>query len=810
MKIQFYPYDFQYKVEDGLTYFYFYGKLKDGKKIIVKQQYQPYFYASLEGVDVNLLNDKLKGMQVDNAKVTSWEEVEKELIGKKEKFYKVFVNYPKAVPIISKRLQELGVECYEKDILFVHRYLRDNGIIPMALVETEGEYIDSEFKAALFLAEKVEQKNQDVKIDWNILAVDIETYAENREIDMKKNPILMIALQGKNFRKVVTWKDFDHDLDYLEIVGSEKEMLEWFKEIVEKEDPDILTGYFSDGFDLPYIKTRAEKNDVRMDLGLDNSEMIVTSKTGIRSGQVKIKGILHLDVLKFIKNIFGKDLKTESYSLDNVSKELLNHQKHDINLDDLSLAWDEKNELLQKYCEYNLHDAELTYMLCDKLLREMIEFTTIIGVPSYDVIRMSFSRLVESYIMKRSMEFGVIAPNRPGNDEIAQRMDESIQGGYVHEPTPGLYENIVVFDFRSLYPTIITAHNIGPESFQCSCCGENRVPGKEKYWFCEKDKKFIPSVLEQIILRRVEVKKQIKETKNKEDKKFLQAKSYALKILANSFYGYLGFYGARWYCLECAASTTAYARNYIKSAIDKARKKGFKVVYADTDSCFLLLGDQKLSDAMKFMDEVNKDLPGQMELEFEGHFSKGIFVAQKGTGKGAKKKYALISESGELKITGFEYVRRNWSELAKEVQQQVLNLVLQDKVEDALAYVREIVKDLKNGKVELGRLVLKTQITRDLSKYTSIGPHVKVAKDMANKGLPVGPGMLVEYVIIKGSGLVRERARMPSEVKGGEYDAEYYLKHQLIPVVSSIFAVLGYSEEEIFNESSQVGLGKFF
>jgi len=808
MQIQFYPYDFEYKVEDGSTYFYFYAKLGNEKKIIIKQQYQPYFYASLQDLDVDLLLEKLKNMQVDNAKVISWKEVQMELLGKNISLYKIFVNYPKGVPLISKKLQSLGVECYEKDILFVHRYLRDNNILPMTLTEAGGEYSEnSPFRVPLFIAEKVSQQNKTIKKDWDILAIDIETYSATKQIDARKNPILMIAFEGKTFKKVITWKKFEHDLDYLEIVNDEAELLVRFKEIVIEQQPDILTGYFSDGFDLPYIKTRAEKNKVRLDLSLDNSEMVVISKTGLRNGQAKIKGILHLDMLKFIKNVFGKNLKTESYSLNNVSKEMLNHQKDDVDLDELSPTWDHHPELLGKYCKYNLQDAHLTYQLCDQLLPDMIEFTTLIGVPMYDVIRMGFSRLVENYIMKRSMEYNVLAPNRPGSNEISQRMDESIQGGYVYEPTPGLYDDIVIFDFRSLYPTIITAHNIGPESFQCSCCKENVVPGKEEYWFCKKDKKFIPTVLEYLVLKRGEVKDLIKKSENK---KILEARSYALKILANSFYGYLGFYGARWYCLECAASTTAYARDYIKTAIEEAKKQGFKVVYADTDSCFLLLGKKTLDEAMKFMDEVNKDLPGRMELEFEGHFKRGIFVAQKSSGKGAKKKYALMTKDGELKITGFEYVRRNWSDLAKEVQQKVLKLVLQNKVDDALKYVREVVDDLKKGKIDLDKLILKTQITRQLSQYSSIGPHVKVARDMEAKGEQITPGTLIRYVIVKGSGLVRERARIPSEVNSGEYDTNYYLKHQLIPAVSSIFLVLGYKEEEIFEESSQSGLGKFF
>ena len=119
-------------------------------------------------------------------------------------------------------------------------------------------------------------------------------------------------------------------------------------------------------------------------------------------------------------------------------------------------------------------------------------------------------------------------------------MEESIKGGFVFEPTPGLYKDIAVFDFRSLYPTIIISHNIGPEGFQCECCRDNKVPTKEEYWFCTK-KKFLPSVLKEIIDRRTEVKKQIKNVKDDKEKTRLEAKSYALKILANSFYGYLGY-----------------------------------------------------------------------------------------------------------------------------------------------------------------------------------------------------------------------------------------------------------------------------
>ena len=824
MQLQFYPYDFEYKVEEGKTFFYFYGRTKEGQKVAVKHLYQPFFYAAATGIDKKQFEERVLKLSMkaglEPAQVMRVEIVTRDLLGKRQEFYKVFANYPKAVPLLAKEVQNWGISTYEKDILYAHRYLRDHNITPMKEVTATGDFLQNQWmRVPVFAAEKVEQQKQETLPDWRILAIDLETYAEKREIDFKHNPILMAGFygvkEGKEFRKVITWKDTALP-EYVEMVQDEAALLQRVKEVILEYAPDILTGYFTDGFDFPYLQARAEKHGVRFDLGIDYSGFIV-NQAGFGERESKIKGFLHLDMLKFIRNIFGKDLDVETYSLDAVSKQLLNHQKHRVEIDQLSYVWNNHPERLAEYCAYNLHDSFLAYKLCEKLLPDMIEFTSIVGLPTFDVIRMRFSKLVESYIMKRAMEFGVVAPNKPENTEISQRMDESIQGAFVYEPTPGLYKDVVVFDFRSLYPTIISAHNLGPEGLKCSCCADEhqaRVPGKEEYWFCLKEKKFLPAILEQLIMRRAEIKKQIKETKKRnEDTSLLEARSYALKILANSFYGYLGFYAARWYSLESAASTTAYARNYITTTITKAQEKGFKVVYADTDSCFLLLEGKTMDEALGFMAEINETLPEQMELELEGHYPRGIFVGLKGGDQklvGAKKKYALLRKDGSLKITGFETVRRNWSPLSKEVQKKVLELVLQEKVQEALKYVKDTIKELRGGKMPLDRLILKTQITRELSSYSSFAPHVKVAQEMKQKGEIVDAGTIISFIIVKGKGLIRDRAKIPSEVSAGEYDAEYYVDHQLIPAVSSIFAVLGYNEEVVFKESSQTGLGKFF
>ncbi|HLD00904.1 MAG TPA: DNA-directed DNA polymerase [Candidatus Nanoarchaeia archaeon] len=841
MKIDFYPYDFDYKIVGGKVYLCLYSKLENAPKfevpntsptktvidkICLIQEYRPYFYAGIDGINTEELAQSITALNSKpnlNAAITSWEKVEKDLVGYKGSFWKIYVDIPKSVPIIASELERWGVKCYERDILFVHRYMRDKGILPLALASAEGEFITElipGMKIPLFLAKEIISGDSTAETNWKILALDIETYAKKKEIDPEKNPILMVALHGyyygEKYEKVITWKNIPSQLGCVEIVEDEVAMIRRVKEIIKDYNPDILTGYFSDGFDLPYLKLRADKFKLKLDFGLDGSELDLGSKSfhfSSREGETRIRGILHLDVFKFIRRIFGMNLKTDSYKLDSVAEELLGQRKQEVNLDELAPAWDNFDEAkLAKFIEYNLHDAYLTAELCRRLLSDMIEFSRIIGLPAFDVIRMSFSRLVESYILKRAIEFNVLAPNKPSNTEIASRVDDHIQGGFVYEPIPNLYSDIVVFDFRSLYPTIITAHNISPESFHKED-GRDKifVPGKEQFWFSSKPA-FLPTILGDIITKRSKLKEEIKLAKQNKnnDLKFLEARSYALKILANSFYGYLGFYAARWYCIEGAASTTALARDYIQKTIKKAEQDGFKVIYADTDSCFLLLDGKSLDRALQFRDEVNDDLPGQMELELEGYFTHGIFVATKGSIRGAKKKYALISPEGKLKITGFETVRKNWSPLAKEVQQAVLRLALKNKSAEAVKYVREMVKELKDGKVHLDKLILKTQITRELESYNNLAPHVYVAQKMVQKGEKVGPGTIVRYVIVKGRGLVRDRAKLPEEVQEGGYDSNYYITHQLLPAVNSILAVFGYSDEDLISSSSQKGLGAFF
>ncbi len=816
-RVKFYLMDIMYKVMDDKPVMHLFGRTDNSKQVIVlDEKFKPYFYACLQkGADTLKFIEDMRNLTVVDAdrtiNIINTEIAEKTLQGQQKTFVKISVPLPKDISVIkeeAKKRPEVK-EIYEADIPFVRRYLIDKNITPLTVIEAEGEYINYKSKVSVMQADTVEQFSDDILENPKILSVDIETYTKfGKQIIPEENPILMIALYAEDFKKVITWKEFKTNLDYVEFVESEAAMIERFKELVEEQGPDIMTGYFSDGFDLPYIKARADKNSINLDLGLDYTELSINT----RANTAQIIGIVHLDIFKFIRKIMGGSLDTETYNLNAVAYELLGEKKQDIDISLLTQAWDEKPEELESFCKYNINDAVLTYKLCQKFLPNIIELTRITGLPTFELNRMGFSQLIEGYIMRQTPNFNEVILPKPGYDDVRQRRLETYKGAFVFQPEPGLYNNLVMFDFRSLYPTIIGSHNISLATLNCSCCegSAEKAPVEGKsYWFCTKKKGFIAKLIEDLVMRRMRITEIIKE-KN-ERPPLLNARQNSLKLLANSFYGYFAFFGARWYSIECARSITAWGRYYIQKVIKSAKNNGFNITYSDTDSVLMTLGNKTKEDALKFAESINRELPGLMELEFEGLYPRGIFVSAKEASYGAKKKYALLSSQQTIKIVGFETVRRNWSFIAKEVQEDIINIVLRENdKEKALRYVKAVINDLKQNKIPVDKVVIYTQLQKDIADYDAIGPHVKVALRMKQKGIPVGPGSLIKFVVTRGKDKIGDRARLPEEVTQEDYDPDYYINNQVIPSVERIFNVLGYEKGDLLEEKDQSKLQRFF
>ncbi len=805
MQISFYPVEVSYKVMRDLPVIQMFGRLSDGNQVcVLDESFEPYFWM------INSVKEDIEQVSAARneyaVRIKRVEQHKKKFVGQEVNALKVFCFLPSDVPVLREAASAFG-KVLEADIPFERRYLIDRGISPLSLCSAEGEFmLDSRSKVPVFRAEKVWKESEDILQELKVLAFDIETHSQfGTAIVLGEQPIIMLALSGNGFRKVLTWKRFATNLDFVEFVESEAELLKRFKELFEQFSPDVVAGYFSDGFDFPYLSARAAKHNINLDIGLDFSQPRIVKKPSVSIAEVA--GIAHFDVFKFVRRIFGRSLQTPVFDLDSVAMEVLSEGKDNVDLSALYHAWN-NNDGLESFCKYNLQDAQLVLKLAEKMLPNLVELVNVVGLSINDVSRMSFSQLVEWYLLNEAKNFNEIAPNRPAYVESRERIGSTFEGAYVYEPTPGLYEGIAVFDFRSLYPTIISAHNVSPDMMNCACCPDSElVPGAQR-WFCRKRKGFISTVIENLVKRRMRIKEIMRSS---DSSIMLKARSEALKTIANSIYGYFGFFGARWYSVECAKSITAYGRKYIMDVISNAKAEGFGVLYSDTDSIFLSLSGKSSHEAESFVTEINRHLPGLMELDYEGFYPSGLFVGTKDKGLGAKKKYALLTESGSLKIRGFETVRRNLSRISKEVQEKVLTMVLKEKNdESAREYVRGIIEQMRNKELPVEKMVINTQLQKEIASYDSISPHVAVAQRMRQLGRKVGIGSMISYVVVKGKDRIRDRARLPEEVKEGEYDPEYYIQNQILPSVGKIFDVFGTNIQDFIEPKVQSKLDSFF
>ena len=770
-----------------------FGRDENNKKICVIEKFNDWFYVT------NLkLKKKIEKTKIEGISPLKIEIENKNYLGKKVKALKIYLQSSKILNKFSEKFNGL-----ESDINIITKYLIEKKFSPLNWLEVEGEILNNseELRGVdrmnvdyVILADSI-KLGKNKKFKPKVLAYDIET----EEFEIGKGKILMISLVGENFKKVLTFKPSKKN--YVECFKNEEEMLKAFIKYIKEYSPDILTGYFSDGFDLPYLRARAEKNKIKLSLGVDNS--IPKFKRGrVLSG--KIKGIVHIDLLKFIQIAYSQYLQSETLSLNEVASELINEKKKDISHIDLNSKVSKKQ--WDDFCEYNLQDSIITEKLFRKVWPDILEFSKVIGEPIYEITRGGMSQNVENYILHNLYKFNEIAKLKPNHDEISSRIKrEKYEGAFVFQPTPGLYENLCFFDFTSMYASTIVTYNLSLSTL-------SKKPTKiiadinGKKYFSEKSG-FFPELLKQIIEKRKEFKKQYKDNPNP----LLKARSNAFKLIANAAYGYQGFFAARYYCLEAAAATAYFARESIKKAIKDFEKKGFKPVYSDTDSIAVLLENKSKKQALLILKEINKKLPGIMELELEDFYKRGIWVTKRTGDFGAKKKYALIDEKNNLKIRGFETVRRDWCRLSRELQNKILELILKNGNEKkALEYAKEIILKIKKRQIPLKQLIIRTQLKKPIEEYKAITPHVTIAKKMKEKGLPANMGSLIQYYIAESKNkkaLVRERAKLPDEK--GEYDINYYLKHQILPAIENIFEVFKININELIEGKKQTCLGDF-
>ncbi len=777
------------------------GKTKEGKTaVLFVEDYYPYFFVlpidpqkakeEIEEIlkkakqpikEIKITKRKLKGEEKEVIQITCFRASHTQKVRD-------------LIKVLEKERGGSGsiINEYEYEINFYRKFLMDKKIDGACWIEVEGKKIKPDFQVDIAIfPTRIKPLDMEEKPELKTLAFDIETYEEKGE-----RKIIMISLVSENYQKVFTYKKAKYP-KWVEVVKNEKELLRRFVKEVQKFNPDIILTYYGDPFDFEVLDKRCQKNKVKLILSKDGRETKFSRRARISAA--RLNGVVHIDLFNFIQNILSPNLQTEVLTLDAVAGELVKDQKIQLEFEEIIEAWRREKDLekLAKYCK---KDSELTFKLGQILLPQIFELSKIVGQTLFDVSRMTYSQLVEWHLLRKANDKNELLANQPKFDQILQRKRFTYTGGFVKEPIGGIHKNLAVLDFRSSYPSIIITFNISPETFQCKCCKNKGLKVPElNYWFCKKKKGFIPEVLEELIKKRLVIKSQLKGLKKDSfEYETLNNRQFAIKTILNATYGYMGFPASRYYCKECAESAAAFGRYWIKEIIKEAENFGLIVIYGDTDSIFVKAKNDIEKEAKKFLKYINKKLPGMMELDLQGIYLRGIFIPRGIAPGTAKKRYALLSKDGTLLIRGLEIVRRDWCNLAKEVQRRVLEFVLKkEDIKGAKNYVQKVIKNLVDRKITLRDLTIYEDLTKPIEEYKLISPHVMAAKKMKEKGIEVEPGQTIMFVITKKGKTISEKAEPVEFAKIQDIDVNYYIHHQIIPATLRVLKVLGIDEKDL-------------
>jgi DNA polymerase-2 len=748
-----------------------YGRLCDGRSFLVRDDRQrPHFY--IRAADA---------ARAARLRVPPPQPSDKQTFAD-EPVCRIEVQTPQDVPPLRERLHAAGVETFEADVRFALRYLIERGI--KGGCEVVGEPAAAAGVDLIF--DNPTLTPADVAIEPRVLAFDIET-------DPQAERLLAISLYAPGIDEVLIVDPPGRPMPpHATACAGEAAALDAFCERVRAFDPDVLTGWNTIDFDLAVLQKIAARLDHPLTLGREPGALRLRKAEGyFGSGQASIPGRLVLDGIDLLLGAF---VRMDDYSLDAVAREVLGEGKAVV-----GKVRERSSEILHNYRHdldafalYARTDARLAYQIVERLnliplafarsrLTGMTPDRVAASIASFDFLYLS-----ELERLRR------VAPSVRGDDA---RVHAAQHGGYVLEPIPGLHGNVWVFDFKSLYPSIIRTFNIDPLSYVAAPSDDEdliHTPGGA----FRRAPAILPRLLDRLFPQREAAKA------NGDD-----VAANAIKILMNSFYGVLGTPACRFYNPALANSITGTGRELLLWSKEWFERAGFVVLYGDTDSLFVQAGiddaDAALARGRELAATLNRKLAdyiaarwsvtSKLELEFEKLYLKLFLPHARHSTRGASKRYAgLLYGSNEVQFVGMEVVRRDWTELAKQAQRELYLRLFTDQPVDT--YLADLVRRVRNGQLD-DALVYRKNLRKDADDYTATTPpHVAAARKSTQ-----GTGRLVAYVMTTAGPEPLDNVRHP-------IDREHYVQKQIKPVAEPVLSVLGLSFERVIGDSRQLDL----
>ncbi|ADD09124.1 DNA-directed DNA polymerase [Aciduliprofundum boonei T469] len=751
--------------EDGVVV-ELYGKTREGKSIVVRYKgFKPYFYL------VEPPSTILEKFSQD-PEIYKMEEVELWHKGKVRKCVKVTLHSPWKTPRYRREALEF-CDVLAADIPFHQRFIYDFDLGSCVRVygkeEEKGKYTTE----LVVNAEKFENIG-DFKPPLKILSFDIEN-------SMKNGRIFTIG--------IAIWENGEIRKESIE--GDEKDILWKFLEMIWKEDPDIITGYNIDGYDLELLSERYKKYGMDFLIGRDKSkpQRIV--------GQFwRLHGRVIEDAWWAVK----KELRLKQETLQAVAMHLFGEGKLDVDRTNIDEEWEKDKEKVIEYCK---KDAELALriLLQIGIINKYLDLATVTKFPLEDVIHSGTSTWVDSLLIREADRHNIGVPLQG-----QERKSRKIEGGYVHTIEPGLYHWVCVLDFKSMYPSIIIKYNICFTTL--SKDGDIVSPTGVRFLSKEKREGLIPKLLAELMKKRDELKRKMKEDPDNRD--YYNGLQKAVKILMNTFYGVLASSFYRFTNPDIGASITAFARDTIKRIIAELESEGIKVVYGDTDSVFFQSPYEDLENTIEFGMRKAEEISRREKLILE--FEK---ILEPFFSHGAKKRYVgrIIwpdEEKGNMVVRGYEIRRTDSFDLQSEAQRAVFEKILDGDIQGAIELAREIVSKVRAGKVPIESLVISRTV-KDFKFYKNPDsmPNVQAARKLIKMGQEFIPGMKVAWIVVNARGSKQDvEPYIPGMEFNRKPDYRYYAR-RVAETLARITDVFGVDEENLLTGSRQISLGAF-
>jgi DNA polymerase I len=774
VKVTFWLLDINSETTNDATELWLWGIDEKGNRVlVVDRSFVEYFYAVVaEDFEPSKVAEEIR--EIHGAATVKLEVAERKLFGKPVQTVKVYCRNPAEKAKFARALRNLeGIkDCLEDDIRLSMRYLIDNNVVPCAWHEVDA---DEEESAQCTRADKIYAAKSPPRLleksdvpSLRTLSFHMTCYSREGAPKPDRNPVIIISTVASTGEE----RQFLPNTD-----NNDKSLIQEFVAYVQKLDPDIIAGYGTNTLDWNYLRERCRTLGIKLDI-----DRACTEPHTSVYGHVSLTGMANIDIADFADQFPEVKVKTFRNLAEHlgVAKTAESPVIEDVDFADY---WDDKHKRTALK-QFSMDSACSVKGMIELLLDFAMQFSSLVSLPLDHVMTAAVGFRVEWFLIKHAQKIGELIPKR------VEQPYRPYAGGLVLKPQAGLHENIAVLDFKSMYPNIMIAYNLSPDTYvspkeQEPASGVFTAP-EVKHKFRKAPPGFYKEILTYLIGVRSEIRDKMK-TLNPESVEYrvLDARQKAVKVITNAAYGYAGWIGARWYIKPVAEAASAWGRHTIQTAISMAEKAGLKVVYGDTDSLFVTYDEKKTR-------ELEKEIEKELGLDVEREVYVRIFFTE------AKKRYAGLRKDGSLDIVGLEVIRGDWAEVAKKVQEHVLEIILKEKSsQKAVSYVQSVVDELKLRKVPFRDLIIWKTLTKPVEEYAVKASHVEAAKALKSRGWRLAVGDKVGYIISTGEGKLYDRAKPHVFATIDDADVDYYVSKQVVPAAARVLEFFGVTEEDL-------------